>query len=162
MDTTRQKSSVHRLLSPTAEGAQVLMVVAVFLPVLLGMVGIALDVGLLITHRTERQRTADAAALAGAQYLMYNWASPTVVADAKQWACTYAQKNDFGTGTCPNSEVIVNLPPGQGPHTCAADPTNCNSYVEVKITRTDPTTFMKVLGINNQTWAHAPSVAPRL
>ena len=50
---------------PSGDRGQILVLVAIFLPFLLGMVGLALDVGELIAHRTERQRTADAAALAG-------------------------------------------------------------------------------------------------
>ncbi len=123
------------------ERGQIIIIAGLLTPLIIGFAGLALDVGLLMLHRTERQRTADAAALAGAQYLMYNFGTDGVEDQAKQIACTYAEKNGLGTGTCPNSEVTVNLPPTSGKHI------GDHSYIEVRITRNDPTVFIRILGV---------------
>jgi Flp pilus assembly protein TadG len=125
------------------EAGQMLVLAALVLPVLLGFSGLAIDVGMLLKHRTERQRTADAAALAGAQYLAYNPTAP--LADAKQIACDYAQKNGYGNGSCNNSEVEVYIPPISGP--AAGD----DSFVEVIVKRTDNTFFLSVVGVQDAT-----------
>jgi Flp pilus assembly protein TadG len=132
-------SWLHRRLE---ERAQIMVLSAVLLPVMLGFVGMALDVGLLLVHRTDRQNSADAAAVAGAQYLMYN---PTDTSGAIATACAYAQKNGYGAGSCPSAEVRVNIPPKSGPNTANA------GAVEVVITKTDSTYFVRMLGLNNVT-----------
>ncbi|MCK4851247.1 MAG: hypothetical protein KAT11_07845, partial [Phycisphaerae bacterium] len=53
----------------TARKGAVIVMVAVMLVVLLGCVALAVDIGYLYVARTELQRTADAAAMAGAQAL---------------------------------------------------------------------------------------------
>ena len=112
------------------EVGQIVIMTALLFPVLLGFAGFAIDIGLLMVHRTERQRTADAAAIAGAQYLMYN---SSQVDAAKQVACDYALKNGYGTGTCPSTEVEVN------------QPASMPGAIEVIIKRTDNTVFMQYL-----------------
>src|SRR5512146_3313387 len=91
---------VRRALAAMGERGQVIVISALLLPVLIGLTGLALDVGLLMVQRTERQRTADAAALAGAQYLMYNFGQSGAETTAEQTACTYAQNNGFAGVTC--------------------------------------------------------------
>src|SRR5262245_33886131 len=96
------------------ETAQVLIIVALMLPVLIGFTGLAIDVGLLMKYRTDRQRSADASAIAGAQYLMYN---PGDSVGAKSKACEYALKNGSSTTGCPDAgEVTVHIPPLSGPN----------------------------------------------
>ena len=56
--------------------AAVMVIVAVLLVVLLGCVALAVDIGYLYVARTELQRTADAAALAGAQALARSLDNP--------------------------------------------------------------------------------------
>ena len=58
--------------------------------VLLGMVALAVDIGMLLGARTESQRVADAAALAGAGSLI---TAPDDEARARQWAIDYAAQN---------------------------------------------------------------------
>jgi hypothetical protein len=65
--------------------------VAVLLVVLLGMAALAVDLGLLFNARTEVQRVADSAALAGAAGLID---SPGNEALARQLATDYAMRND--------------------------------------------------------------------
>jgi Flp pilus assembly protein TadG len=123
-----------------------MMLSAIVLPVLLGFSGLAVDVGLVMVQRTKQQRAADAAALAGAQALLFTSGDTAAKeAAAKTAACKFAEKNGYGSGTCPSDEVEVYLPPTSGAHK------GDSSYVEVKITRTIPTVFMQVLGIEEKT-----------
>ncbi len=52
------------------ERGAAMVLVAVSLVVLLGMVALAVDLGMLLEARTESQRVADSAALAGAGWLL--------------------------------------------------------------------------------------------
>ncbi len=67
-----------------------LVMVALGLFVFLGMVALAVDLGMLLGARTESQRVADAAALAGAGSLI---TAPDDEARARQWALDYAAEN---------------------------------------------------------------------
>ncbi len=58
--------------------------------ILLGMVALAIDVGVLMGRRTESQRVADAAALAGAASFITD---PTDADRPRDWAKEYAAKN---------------------------------------------------------------------
>ncbi len=58
--------------------------------VFLGMVALAVDLGMLLGAKTESQRVADAAALAGAGSLI---TAPDDEARARQWALNYAAEN---------------------------------------------------------------------
>jgi len=58
--------------------------------VFLGMVALAVDLGMMLGGRTESQRVADAAALAGAGSLI---TAPNDDARARQWAIDYAAQN---------------------------------------------------------------------
>ena len=69
--------------------------VAVALAALLGMVSLAVDVGMLMKVRSDAQRAADAAALAGAQEFLD--ATPLVARDpAADSAMAYAARNYVG------------------------------------------------------------------
>lgn len=78
----------HRLLHALRDQAgAVLLTVALLSSVLLSAVAIAVDVGVLMTARTESQRVADASALAGAGALAVFPGDATAARDnAKQWA----------------------------------------------------------------------------
>jgi hypothetical protein len=65
--------------------------VAMGIAVFLGIAALAVDLGMLMTARSEAQRTADGAALAGAAGLIYN---PNNVPQARLWAKQYASQND--------------------------------------------------------------------
>jgi hypothetical protein len=55
--------------SPRDESGAVIVMVAILLPILLGMAGLALDIGNWYLRSHRQQKAADAAALAGAVYL---------------------------------------------------------------------------------------------
>ena len=64
--------------------------VAIGMLMMLGMVALAVDIGLLVGARTDSQRTADAAALAGAASFI---TAPDDADRPRQWAIEYAAKN---------------------------------------------------------------------
>jgi Flp pilus assembly protein TadG len=64
--------------------------VAVGIVVMLGMVSLAVDLGMMLGAKTGSQRVADAAALAGAGSLI---TAPDDEARARQWALDYAAQN---------------------------------------------------------------------
>jgi hypothetical protein len=115
------------------ERGQVLPVIAIMLASLLAIVGLAIDLGRGMGQRTNAQKAADAAALAGAAVL----AEKDDAASAEAEARDFASQNGFS-----NAETIVNIPPTSGPH--AGDP----DYIEVRLIRTTNTTFMRVVGID--------------
>lgn len=87
-----------------------------------GLVGMSIDVGQLVYARTDVQKIADAAALAGSQDL------PASTVNATNSANTYAGKNGASTTT---------VAFGAG-----------NSTITVNATRYVNYTFLKVLGLN--------------
>ncbi len=115
---------------------QAFVFIAAMLAVLLGMGGIAVDVGRAATVRRTTSNAADAAALAGAGVLLTEGSQANAIAAAY----AYAQHNGF-----PASETEVHIPPLSGPH--AGD----TLYVEVKIRHTLPTTLIRALGIKQVT-----------
>lgn len=58
--------------------------------VFIGMLALSIDLGIILTARTEAQRTSDGAALAGAASLIF---SPNDEAQARQWAKDWAAEN---------------------------------------------------------------------
>jgi hypothetical protein len=147
------------------EAGQALAFAAVGMIVLLGFLGLAIDMGVLRYDKRLQQTAADAAALAGASNLAS--ASGGMLAGALD-----AAKGDgFGdTGTycstgCPNSgdigytTVTVNNPPLSGPHMVGT--TNATKYVEVIVSVVQPTFFMKALNVQKQVVA-ARAVATNL
>jgi putative Flp pilus-assembly TadE/G-like protein len=80
--------------------------VAVALAALLGMVALAVDVGMLMKVRSDAQRAADAAALAGAQDFL-NPTTPTLKDSALYHALEYASRNYVGWKYVDTSGVVV-------------------------------------------------------
>ncbi len=121
------------------ERGQVLILVAILLPMLLGMAGIAVDVGLGWSLRRDTQNIADAAALAGGGLLLDN--GPASVATAKTTAAKYV--TDRGLA-CPAANC-VHVPPISGPHT------GDSTYIEVSLAGSRKTVFMRALGKQSYT-----------
>lgn len=76
---------------------------------LLSAAALAIDLGMLMHRRTEAQRTADGAALAGAASLIY---APGDAAQARTLAKQFAGLNDVGTGmiTLRDQDIDVIFP----------------------------------------------------
>jgi Flp pilus assembly protein TadG len=82
------QDTVRRLVG-NERGATAFLLAA-GMSVFLGATAIAVDLGMLATARTEAQRTADAAALAGASALVF---VPNDARKAREWAQEYATLN---------------------------------------------------------------------
>lgn len=100
----------------------------VFLTVLLGMAALVLDIGSWYRADRDTQKTADAAALAGAQAL------PGSTGDASTLASDYAGKNGGGLDS-------VNFSSSYGP----------NDTIQVTIKKPAPGIFTKLFGVSSVT-----------
>jgi hypothetical protein len=117
---------------------QVTVLVAVFMVVLVGMAGFAIDVGSWFRQQRASQSTVDSAALAGAQSL------PDDTAGATAMANTYAGKNGGTAG------ATITLTSRYAP----------NDTITVQQTRPAAGFFSSVLGISTVTVrAHASAVS---
>ncbi|TAK65353.1 MAG: hypothetical protein EPO22_05015, partial [Dehalococcoidia bacterium] len=129
----RLGTRVHR-----AQRGQVLVMAALVAAIVLGMAGLAIDVGFAMRERGKAANAADAAAMAGADVLLNGGERDVAISTA----LAYAQKNGYSSG-----QTTVHTPPTSGPH--AGD----DKYVEVSISSTRPTFFMRVLHIPTTTVA---------
>jgi hypothetical protein len=116
--------------------------VSIALVVLLGVAALAVDVGDLWTTRRLMQSAADAGAVAGADEIAIGGSS-TAITEAAKDAASHNGFADGGTrpGTTNTITVAVHNPPSSGPYAA-----NSNA-VEVDVSQTQPTYFMKVLGV---------------
>ena len=109
-----------------SERGQVLVLAAVALPVLLGMVGMAIDIGTYASERRTLQNAADSIALAAAQGLPDESA-------AQSAGQQYASRNGIASG---DYQLVVNG---------TANP----PYARAIITKQHSFAFVKVLGIDS-------------
>jgi hypothetical protein len=126
----------------TSTAGQAVIYMALLLPVMLGMVGIAVDVGFLECLKRLAQTAADAGAIAGAQEIPYIATANDVRASAL--AATAANHYTDGTD---GVTVAVNHPPLLGVHIGNAN------YVEVIVSQKHSTFFLNMLGISSGTIA---------
>ena len=111
---------------------QILLLATISLVVLLGFTALAVDVGLLYSTRRRMQTAADAAAIAGATALR-DGQNYTTAADA------VTSFNGF-TNSQNNVTVTVSEPTLPSPYPSSV------TYVEVDISQSVPTYFLRVLG----------------
>jgi Flp pilus assembly protein TadG len=124
------------------ESGQALIITALCMTCLFGFVALATDVGIMLREKRMAQTAADGAAVAGASELIVGGATVTSAAKAA------AALNGFTDGTG-GATVTVHTPPLYGPHKAPA--AGNTSYVEVIVSRSDPTLFMKFFGIASMT-----------
>jgi hypothetical protein len=115
-----------------ARPGQAMPILAAAMALIIGMCGLAVDVGLLYTARRSMQTAADAAAVAGATALR----DAQTVSSAARAAATL---NGF-TNDSNNASVAVNNPPLGGTYAGNAN------YVEVVVTQPQSTYFLRALG----------------
>src|SRR2546428_1192684 len=119
------------------QSGYVLVTVAMLLVVLLGFSALAIDVGMLYSARTQSQRAADEAALAGAfTYIVANLDAATAKTKAEFDAVGVATNNKVMGQTVSAAQV-----------TAVADP--ANRRVTVTISRNEPTFLAKALGTDS-------------
>ena len=117
----------------------VAIVMALMLPVLIGILGIVTDLGFAFVYKRAMQTAADAAAMAGAQSIARSETTSEVTTNVLY----DAGKNGFDGSK--GETRTVNLPPSSG------DFAGDDNFVEVLISEQLGTFFMPVLGINNMT-----------
>ncbi len=117
------------------ERGQTLMMAALMLPLLLGMVGLVIDIGFANAARRQAQNAVDESAIAAA-YALQDGYTPAQ-------AGTLAQEYSAGNGydnVAADITVTVNVPPLSGPH--AGD----SNYAEVIVDYDAPELFIIALG----------------
>lgn len=120
----------------------VVVAVAVSLVTLLACVSLSVDGGMLQDKRRHVQAAADAAAMAAAGDLYYNWSvekGSDAGGTARALAFETAKRNGFEHGV-DGTEVVVSIPPATGPFT------GQKGYVEVVIKFDHARYFSKVFG----------------
>ena len=129
------------------ESGQVMVLAVLCLTVLLGFVAFATDVGMLLHEKRILQTAADSAAIAGAAQLG-NAASKAgggaTHCNTNNDNCWYyAALADALQNGVPNSAVTPHNPPTLGPNKAS------NAYVEVLISQSEPTLFMRLFNLSN-------------
>ena len=117
------------------ESGFVLIVTSLAIIMLLGFLGMAIDVGFLQFQKRRIQSAADGAAQGGAFEVMAHSPDATIVSAAKY----DSGKNGFTDGSN-GVTVTVNYPPTRGFYA------GKNNAVETIVTRNNPTYFMGLLG----------------
>lgn len=134
----------------------VLIFTIFLLLLLLIMGGFAIDLAYVATARRQLQRSMDAASLAGAGNLGFD---ATAFPAARGAAQQYATLNGYsapGTGTITLNQNLANLLNGDivlgvwdgANFTPSLDATQVNA-VQTQVARTIPTSFLRIMGINN-------------
>lgn len=95
----------------TGNRGQVILLFALMLLILIGVAGLAVDVGYFYTVRAELQRAADSGALAGAgEFRFYDWAQGDTKARADGIARNYAMQHIVVQTALDNAEIAVTFP----------------------------------------------------
>ncbi len=134
LSTTRQQSG----------RGQALPLFAISLTVLLLAGALAIDGGMVLLERRDRQNAADAAAIAGARYLVNDL--PQARIDARSAAEDLARANGFEDGVN-SASVQVYTPPNSAPTVLAHPIHRGPGYIEVRIGSTRPSILAGLAGI---------------
>jgi len=128
------------------QNGQALIITLISFTVLLGFVGLAVDVGYMFYTKRQLQVAADAAALAGASVLTAGTPTLSIITTV---ANHDAVLNGITTGT--NGATVTVTWPYTPQNMCA----NCssNNFVEVAVSQTKQTGFMSLFGTNPTTVA---------
>jgi Flp pilus assembly protein TadG len=118
---------------------------ALLLPLLLGMVGLAIDGGLLLATLRQTQNAADAAALAAAVDVLNGATVSNAQATGKSYVTTYNSMS--------NATVTINIPPTSGPHS------GSRHYAEAIISYPYKTSFIQLLKVGQNQTVTARAVA---
>jgi Flp pilus assembly protein TadG len=118
------------------ESGQAAIVAVLCLTCILGFVGLATDVGVLLHAKRNLQIAADAAALAGANEIRVKGAG---VADIKAAGKAASAQNGFTDGDANGTTVNIYPPPVDGPNLGKA------GYVEAVVRRPQPTFFIQLV-----------------
>jgi Flp pilus assembly protein TadG len=117
-----------------------LALVALGAPVLIGMIALGVDLGMMFSARAEAQRATDSGALAGAALFLIYEHPLDAVTPAEQEAFAFTEANAIREEGIDSVEVTVEVNPD-------------SQMVKVTATRTIPTWFAKIFGVNTVTVA---------
>ena len=101
------------------ESGQVLVLTAASLVALMGFMGLAIDVGMLLRTQRQMQIAADAAAVAGALDYKYNGSGSSAVTQGCNAATANGVTGTCTTGACTtatSAQVCIMTPPSDGPN----------------------------------------------
>jgi Flp pilus assembly protein TadG len=130
----------YKMRSWKSESGQVLVATALSMLALLGVMGLALDTGMLFRAKRTQQIAADAAAVAAALDYRYNADDGSAVTAGR----SAAAQNGFTDGT--NGTIVsINIPPKFG------ETAGLAGYIEAVVQYPSPTYFMRLLGFNSVT-----------
>jgi Flp pilus assembly protein TadG len=115
------------------KSGQIVYLAAISLVMLLGFSGLAVDVGMIYSARRRMQTAADAAAIAGA----------TALRDGQDYTQAASDVTSFNGFTNSQNQVTVTVSEPTLPSPYPSDVT----YVEVDITQSVPTYFLRMLGV---------------
>jgi Flp pilus assembly protein TadG len=134
-------SFLTRRVDPRSERGQTLVLVALLMPVLLGMVGVVLDVGHAYSVQRKLQASADSAALAGAASLP---STANAISTATSYGAKPGEKNALGGSDTVTENVAT---------TCLVTFHGCPTANAVTVTEsaTVNTLFARVLGVKTFT-----------
>jgi hypothetical protein len=122
------------------QAGQALVLAAMGLTLFILAAGLGIDMGYLRYQKRLQQSAADSAAIAGAAEIPFSGCSTGNCPGAT----TDSGSNGFTDGT-DNVTVTVYSPPNDGPHAGLA------GYVEVLVTKIQPTFFVRIAGVNSAT-----------
>lgn len=130
------------------ERGSVIVLLAIALVAIVAMAGLAMDGSLLYATKQRTQAAADAAAQAAAMDI-YNGMSQATASSSATW---YAQQNGFNTAS---DSVSVTYPSCAGLTWCnghvSVSGIDSPNLIEVKVSRTVNTTFLRVLSLSAST-----------
>lgn len=136
-------STTRRLPGRPREAGQILVLFAGGLVTLLIVAALAFDVGMMLVERRDQQNAADAAALAGARYVMTDAGDPCAATEdcpkAEAAARRIARENGFDDAD-PDEVVNVFIKPHHGRYVGFA------GFIEVQIEATRPSIFGGIIG----------------
>jgi Flp pilus assembly protein TadG len=146
---------IRRTFSASNESGSILVFVAISMAVLIGFVGLVIDVGQLYVAKQRAQAAADSGALAALIPLNQAYTSHNVqfVVQALQAAQTYGRFNAPNASINPSLFTSTSCPGSWCSNVVLASNTGGNvaTGIEVKATITVNTTFLRVLGITSST-----------
>jgi hypothetical protein len=130
----------NSLMTRSKETGQALVLAAMGLTLFILAAGLGIDMGYLRYQKRLQQSAADSAAIAGAAEIPFSGCST----GSCPGATTDAASNGYTDGA-DNVTVTVYSPPNDGPHA------GLSGYVEVLVTKIQPTFFVKIAGVNSAT-----------
>lgn len=127
------------MLKKHAESGQALILIVFGIVAILAMVGLATDGAHSFSDRRQAQNAADAAAMAAA--------IASVSHQNYRDAALYQIHNNGYSNDGVSSQMDVNQPPIDGAYSCASLPTDCQKFIQVKLTSRINTWFAGIVGI---------------